>query len=238
MPYLTPTEARRLYDRRRPWQEAQAFYVRRALDELLARGGFEQARAVFEFGCGTGLFAARLLAYHLPERSRYLGIDVSRNRARRAAERVQRWEGRAEVRVSDGAMLLAVGDCEFDRFVSNYVLDLLRPSDVHALLREAGRVLAPDGKLCVTGLSNGEGFFSRVVMLAWEGVWSLRPEIVGGCRPMELGGLLAAGEWELEQRSLVSSLGIVSEVVIARKKVRPTGIEPVASASAGLRSIP
>jgi ubiquinone/menaquinone biosynthesis C-methylase UbiE len=216
MPYLTPEEARRLYDRSGLWREAQAFYVRRALDELIARGGFEQAASVFEFGCGTGLFAERLLAQHLPERSRYLGIDVSPNRVRRARERLRRWEGRAEVRVSDGSVLLPVGDCEFDRFVSNYVLDLLRPEDVRALLREAHRILVADGRLCVSGLSSGTGLLSRVVMLAWEGAWSMRPEIVGGCRPIELAKDLAAEKWRLEQRSVVRSFGVTSEIVIAR----------------------
>jgi SAM-dependent methyltransferase len=216
VPYLTPAEARRLYDRSQLWREAQAFYVRRALDELVGRAGFEQAASVFEFGCGTGLFAERLLAEHLPERSRYLGIDVSPKRARRARERLRRWESRAEVRLADGSMLLPFADCAFDRFVSNYVLDLLRPADAQTLLSEARRVLVPNGRICVTGLTGGEGLLSRVVMLAWKGVWSLRPELVGGCRPIELAEALASEEWELEHRSAVSSLGIASEIVVAR----------------------
>lgn len=230
MPYLTSAELRRLYDRSRLWREAQAFYTRRALDGLIARAGFEQAASLFEFGCGTGLFAQRLLAEHLPERSHYVGIDVSPERTRRARERLRRWEGRAEVRLVDGSMLLPFADREFDRFVSNYVLDLLPPAEVQTLLREASRILVPNGRLCVTGLTRGESPLSRVLMLAWEGVWSLRPELVGGCRPIELAEALASEEWELEHRSAVSSLGIASEVVVARNignQQSPRGVPAV-----------
>jgi hypothetical protein len=54
-------------------------------------------------------------------------------------------------------------------------------------------------------------------MLAWEGIWSLRPEIVGGCRPVEYGDYLSPVEWEVDHRSVVNSFGISSEVVVARK---------------------
>ena len=55
MPYLTPAEARRVYDRSGLWREAQAFYVRPALDELIARADFEQAAFVLGAALLEGL---------------------------------------------------------------------------------------------------------------------------------------------------------------------------------------
>ena len=43
----------------------------------------------------------------------------------------------------------------YDRFVSNYVFDLLSGEDIHALLKEAHRVLVPDGYLCASSLTEG-----------------------------------------------------------------------------------
>ena len=66
-PVLTHDEARRVYDRIGAGQDSQAFYEDRATRLLIRHGAFERARSVLEFGCGTGRFAARLLARHLPE---------------------------------------------------------------------------------------------------------------------------------------------------------------------------
>ena len=51
---LSRQEARAVYDRIGAWQDTQAFYEGPALDALIAHGSFEDARAVFEVGCGTG----------------------------------------------------------------------------------------------------------------------------------------------------------------------------------------
>ena len=59
---LTHEQARRVYDCIGRCQDTQPTVERRAVDELVARGAFGEAGAVFEFGCGTGRLARRLLA--------------------------------------------------------------------------------------------------------------------------------------------------------------------------------
>jgi len=221
MRYLTSEDARRRYDRRSVWRESQAFYARRPLEELIDRGAFKHAESVFEFGCGTGLFAAHLLARHLPENARYLGIDVSPQRVHRAGDRLRPWSRRAEVRVADGSMVLPAGDREFERFVSNYVLDLLRPEDRRAIVSEAHRTLLPGGRVCLATLTPGNAAVTRIVMAVWERAWLLRPQLVGGCRPIQISDELSPAAWALEHRSVVSSFAISSEVVIARRLVPP-----------------
>jgi hypothetical protein len=51
---LTSSQARHFYDWFGRAQDLQGFYEDRATGDLLARGRFDDARAVFEFGCGTG----------------------------------------------------------------------------------------------------------------------------------------------------------------------------------------
>ena len=74
---LTASEAEAYYNRFGKKQDSQGFYEDPALDDLIAHANFQDAQRVFEFGCGTGKFAARLLAEHLPTSATYLGCDVS-----------------------------------------------------------------------------------------------------------------------------------------------------------------
>jgi len=70
-----------------------------ALNKLIAHAAFDSSLSVFEFGCGTGAFAARLLQHHLPADARYVGIDISGTMVSLAQKRLEPWSERA--RVSD-----------------------------------------------------------------------------------------------------------------------------------------
>jgi trans-aconitate methyltransferase len=135
--YLSPEQAKRFYDRLGARQDWQGFYENAALQELIAHAGFDSARSVFEFGCGTGAFAARLLQQHLPADARYTGLDVSSTMVSLARKRLQPWPERAHVHQSDGSFRIHQADRSFDRFVSNYVFDLLAPGFAEQLLLEA-----------------------------------------------------------------------------------------------------
>jgi SAM-dependent methyltransferase len=74
---LTPSEARAFYDKFGKKQDTQGFYENPAMDDLIAYANFYDAQKVFEFGCGTGKFASRLLEEHLSSSARYVGCDVS-----------------------------------------------------------------------------------------------------------------------------------------------------------------
>jgi hypothetical protein len=105
-----------------------------------------------------------------------------------------------------------------DRFVSNYVLDLLSEEDVAAVIRAAHRMLAPGGLLCLVGLSTGSGRLSRFVARVWSGLHAFRPALVGGCRPLELLSWVGPPDWEIERCERVSPFGVTSEVVVARPR--------------------
>jgi ubiquinone/menaquinone biosynthesis C-methylase UbiE len=216
--YLSADEVRRLYDRIGRFQDTQAFYERRAVAALVGDARFGDARHVVEFGCGTGSFAARVLARCLPQEARYLGLDVSPVMVRLARERLRPWLDRAEVRLTDGSMRLPQGDGEADRVVAAYVLDLLDPDDARALLREASRVLAPGGLVCLASLSVDAAGLAALTARAWEWVWARSPGLVGGCRPIEAARYLAGGDWAGVRTRVVASFGVASEVVVARRR--------------------
>ncbi len=214
---LTHREAKAFYDRFGRKQDLQGFYENRAIEALVRNGGFEHAGAVLEFGCGTGRFAERLLDRHLPKDALYVGLDVSGTMVSLARARLGRFGTRAEVLLTDGSPLLGLESASFDRFVSLYVLDLLTDEDGRAVLREAERVLTNGGLLAAASLTHGFTFLSRAVERLWVFLHALRPSLVGGCRPIGLGDLVAAPAWSVRFDERISSFGVPSEVLVAER---------------------
>lgn len=214
---LTTEEARAFYDRFGAKQDRQGRYEDPPLRALIARTRLSEAEAVFEFGCGTGRFAAEILDAHLPPAATYVGCDLSSTMIALAGERLARFGDRAAVRQTDGEAVVPLAAASIDRFLSTYVLDLLAPEDVRAVVSEARRVLRPGGLLGVTGLTPGTTALSRLTSRLWGLVHRLRPKIVGGCRPLEVLDHVERDAWELVHRSVVVATGIASEVVVLRK---------------------
>jgi ubiquinone/menaquinone biosynthesis C-methylase UbiE len=211
---LSHEEARAFYDRFGRKQDLQRFYEDPAIVALLRYGGFESDRAVAEFGCGTGRLAARLLRERLPAEATYIGFDISETMVRLASPRVAPWRERARVERTEGPPRLPLAGGACDRFLSTYVLDLLGEDDIRAALREARRVLAPGGRLCLASLTFGRTIPSRGVCRLWMAIHSLSPRLVGGCRPLRLQALTAS-DWKILHEEVVCTFGICTEVLVA-----------------------
>ena len=216
--FITHEQARRFYDRIGRGQDARPISERRALDALAARGDFEHAAAVIEFGCGTGRFAARLLRQAPPGGATYLGLDVSPHMVRLANAAVAPWAGRARVELTDGSVHFPVSDASCDRVVSAYVLDLLSPADAALFVAEARRVLRPGGLLALASLAPGRTAPARLVTRLWQAVWDLNPTLLGGCRPLQLRTLLDPADWDPLAGSTVTDWFLSSEVLVARRR--------------------
>ncbi len=215
---LSKEEAKAFYDRFGAKQDRHAFYEDRATADLIAHAEFAAARRVFEFGCGTARFAEQLLDSHLPATCSYEAVDISSTMVQLARSRLARFGDRARVQLGCGEMTVDARDATFDRFVSNYVLDLLSDDDIRALIAEAHRVVAPDGLLCQLSLTHGRTRLSRLVTSTWKSVYALSPKLLGGCRAIELCDYLPREHWRLRHRNVVSSFGVSSEVVVAARR--------------------
>ncbi len=169
VPALTPEQAHRVYDRIARAQDWQRFYEDAATVDLVAHAGFGAAHAVVELGCGTGRFAASLLARHLPAGATYLGVDVSPRMVALTTDRLRPWSDRATAALVAGDGRMPAADGAADRYVANYVFDLLSAEAAGAALADARRVLAPGGLLCATGLTPGDQGLAGVVSRAWAG---------------------------------------------------------------------
>lgn len=218
---LDPAAAQAYYDRFGKKQDSQGFYENPALDELIAHAGFEGSRHVFEFGCGTGKFAARLLGEHLPASADYLGCDVSPVMVGLAKDRLEAFGDRARVVLADGAIRFPLPGHSVDRVVCSYVLDLLSEADIGRFLSEAHRVLMPGGRLCIASLTRGVGLPSRIVASVWMSVFRLRPALVGGCRPILVRAFVDPENWRIVHRRVLTPCGVPSEVLVLETKGMP-----------------
>jgi ubiquinone/menaquinone biosynthesis C-methylase UbiE len=215
---LTPSQAQTFYDHFGKRQDTQAFYEDAALDELIAHAAFKEAHSAFEFGCGTGRFADRLLARHLPPTATYLGIDISQTMVGIAQQRLAPYGERALVVQSDASLHFPLPDHCVDRVVSTYVFDLLAETDIQQAIAEAHRVLKPGGKICLASLTQGVDLSSRLVCAVWSAIFRMRASLVGGCRPIQLASFFPQQTWALEYRHVLSQFGVPSEIVIASPK--------------------
>lgn len=209
---LTQTEIEKFYDALGAKQDGAGYYEDVTLKELTRFANFESATSIVEFGYGTGRFAEEML--HVNNAS-YWGCDVSATMIQLSRKRLAKFGERVTLVKTSGDVYLPLPDNSADRFVSNYVLDILSADEIEAVLGEAKRILKPDGLLCLTGLTHGKGLFSK----AWTAFWNLRfdlnPKWVGGCRPVALREFLA--DWELVHHDVVTAGGISSEVLVAKR---------------------
>jgi ubiquinone/menaquinone biosynthesis C-methylase UbiE len=211
---LDHSAARAYYDRFGKKQDSQSFYENPALDELIAHASFQDARSVFEFGCGTGKFAARIIGNHLPPSASYLGCDISPIMVGLAKERLDAYGERAKVILSDGAVRFPLSDHSVDRVVSSYVLDLLSEEDIQRFLSESRRVASSCGIVCLTSLTRGVTLPSRIVSSLWMKVFRMRPSLVGGCRPIRLESYVDFGRWQLKHHRVLTPFGVPSEILV------------------------
>ena len=223
---LTASEAERYYNRFGKKQDSQGFYEDPALNDVIAHASFQDAERVFEFGCGTGKVASRLLIDHLPSSATYLGCDVSSVMVGIATQRLKKYSERAKVIQTDGTVYFPVSDHSTDRVISSYVLDLLSDKDIRTFFTEAHRVLIPGGRVCLASLTKGNTLLSWIVSSLWMAVFHIRPSVVGGCRPILLDEFVDRDRWKLEYRKILTPFGVPSEALILIAKDLPFFIDP------------
>ena len=229
---LNHSAALRYYDRFGKKQDSQGFYEDPAIDELITHSSLQDARSVFEFGCGTGKFASRILENHLPSSASYLGCDISPVMVGLAKKRLEPHGERAKVILSDGAVQFPVSDHSVDRVISNYVLDLLSKEDIQRFFSESHRAASiRDGIVCLASLTRGVTLSSRIVSSLWMTIFRMRPSVVGGCRPICLESYVDFGQWQLKHQRVLTPFGVPSEVIILISRNTPNKANAVDSRS-------
>jgi ubiquinone/menaquinone biosynthesis C-methylase UbiE len=217
MTTLSRPEARRFYDWIGSKLDIQAFWEDRATAELIDHLDLASAHSVFEFGCGTGRFAESLLARHLSRTATYHAIDISPVMVALARRRLEQFGSRANVRMTDGRPSIDEPSESHDRFISNFVFDLLSEDDIEKVIREAHRLLSPGGLLGLSSQTTGFTLVGRIFASVWNAIYAVQPLLVGGCRALELSNFLPPSDWNICHHARITRLGIPLEAVVARR---------------------
>jgi ubiquinone/menaquinone biosynthesis C-methylase UbiE len=217
---LDAVAARRVYDRIGRLQDTQRFYEDTATRRLADLANFNECASVFELGCGTGRYAAHLLATSIPTKATYVGVDISPTMVNLARRRLRPSGERAQVLlVEPPGLQLPADTASFDRFISAYVFDLLSTGDAQALLSEAHRILKPNGLLGLVSLTHGTTSGSKIVSSGWAAVAKRVPSLLGGCQPVDLRQLVSEPAWLTEHCEVVVKLMVPSQILVARQHV-------------------
>lgn len=213
---LSSLQVENFYDAFGIKQDNSGYYEDATLADLIKHANFENAKSIVEFGCGTGSFAENLLNNILQNDAIYWGCDVSTTMINLSKNRILKFGERVSVHKSSGELGFLLPNEYADRFVSNYVLDILSFDEIETIINEAKRVLKKDGLLCLSGLTYGKRGFSKLWTMFWQLRFYINPKWVGGCRPVALLNFLQ--DWEVIHHNVLVARGISSEVVIAKKK--------------------
>lgn len=211
---LQRDDIKAIYDKVGERQDRGAYYEDAAIADMLAHANLEQARRIVEVGSGTGRVASRMLGAYLNPDATYYALDLSSTMVRLTYARLAAWAKRVLVMRTDSIPNTPIADHSVDRFIALYVFDLLPPQDIQHMLAQAHRVLRPDGRLCLVSLTYGATPYARLKSWGWQLLYALRPQTLGGCRPVRLSTMLRAG-WDIQHHAVVTRHGITSEIIIA-----------------------
>jgi len=215
---LSRPQVKAFYDDFGAKQDKQGWYETPAINQLKEHGDFENAKRVYEVGCGTGKLAAELFQDFLSSDAEYHGIDLSPVMVELARIRLRGVLSRTKIDCADGVSVLDGYKGGYDRYLSCYVLDLLSVEDIEVMLSKAHALLRPEGLICIASLTTGSWMFPRIVSNVWSSLHWINPKIVGGCRPISIIPYLSERLWEIVHHSVVSPYGLSSECIVARRK--------------------
>lgn len=203
---ISRNHARRIYnhlgvnlDRAQRFEEqAKAL----ALDLLAVIPG----QRVLHVGVGTGMehiaLQQRVERYGL-----VVGCDLARGMLECTRQRV------ATPLCENDATMLPFQSWQFDRLFSAYMVDLIPLLEIPQVLAEFRRVLRPGGHVVLVSLTEGVDLPSRLFVAGWKLLYRFDPLRLGGCRPLQLAGLLKQAGFMVERRVIVQH-GFPSEVLV------------------------
>ena len=190
---------------------------------------------ILDYGCGQGKLAEHVFQ-SLPNEAQTIdwhGVDQSPLMIEKFQKRMNRYENDQFHSTShfmrDGnpwSLISILPGKQYDRFVSTYCLDLLSEEDMYSVLALAEHCLHPTkGILLLAGITYGykDSFSTFWMTLAWELMYRIRPDIVGGCRPQCLLPYLKEKGWIIETIERTNPIGfpwMMSEVISARPPIQ------------------
>jgi len=159
-------------------------------------------------GLGTGLEHKEMIT-RLGCAGDAVGLDISRGMLLSAKARTG-----APLCQADGCEL-PFANASFDRLYAAYVLDLVPAGSLIDWLKAFRRVLRPGGILALGCLTEGVTPASRSLVSIWKLAYHISPLACGGCRPLQLAGLVEQAGFHILHSEVIVQLGVPSQLICA-----------------------
>ncbi|MEZ0314644.1 MAG: class I SAM-dependent methyltransferase [Myxococcota bacterium] len=177
----------------------------RSLLTAVAKADIRDGESVLEVAVGTG-FVFRELLRRNPSGTT-VGIDLTPEMLRRTRAKAEKTRVPFSLLEGD-ARKLPFADGAFDVVLSGNMLGLLSDADAVTALREMARVLRPGGRLVLITMT-----CPRSLLSGW--IYRLGAMRLGGWRDVHVEPLVREVGFEQVRRTVVSQLGVPSEVLVA-----------------------
>jgi len=213
---LAQTEIPALYDSLAPIYDSWAFFTEsKSRKRAIELSGLRDGEAVLEVAVGTGLMFDQIVRRN--PHGKNLGIDLSAGMLQKARERLARNAGGHYELRKGSALDLHVKDESIDLLMNSYMFDLLSSKDTDTALDEFVRVLKAGGRMVVVNMTHGRNRASRV----YEVLSRRFPRKAGGCRAVQLADTIAQHGFEIDSVEYLQQCLFPSEIIAARKAMRP-----------------
>jgi ubiquinone/menaquinone biosynthesis C-methylase UbiE len=215
----TKAQAKESYDRMSPFYDYFAgVFEQKYKDLALKRMKFTRGEIVLEIGFGTG-HCLKQMAEAVGEQGRTYGIDISSGMlavSRRRLEKAGLWD-RVELTCED-ALKMPYGDDMFHAVFMSFALELFDGPEIPRLLAEVWRVLKPNGRVGVLGMSKAAGASPLLSLYEW--FHRQLPRVVD-CRPIHVEWSIKDAGFGISYQERISLLGLPGEIVIGTKPTAP-----------------
>ena len=205
---ISTQAAKAFYDRlgsRHDWFE---FYEGEAKRIGLEKLDLSPGSWVLNAGSGTGKDHLNIVREILPD-GFSVAVDISREMIKLTKLKTKSTTLQADIGK------LPFVDKTFDRLFSSYVIDLIPGDRIGNVISEYYRVLRPGGLMVTVSLTEGSKSLSRIIIAAWKTIYRISPTACGGCRPVQLRGVIEQAGFSKVERVVVEQYGIPSEIVTA-----------------------
>lgn len=170
---------------------------------------------ILEIGFGTGRALVRL-ARAVGMTGRVYGIDISRGMRAVAENRVRRAGLSSCIQLTTGdASMLPFRSASLDAIFMSFTLELFDTPEIPVVLKECGRVMVPEGRICVISIAAGE--HPGLALRLYERMHEHFPKAID-CRPIMVSQSLEAAGFRILLADRRQIWGLPIEICVAGKK--------------------
>lgn len=210
--YRNKAQAKESYDKiSRFYDYFTGVFEKKYRNMALERLDVKRGETVLEIGFGTG-HCLKQMVETVGEEGRVYGIDISSGMLEVSKQRLE------EAGLLDGvklycqdALKMPYEDNKFDAVFMSFSLELFDTPEISKVLDKIERVLKPNGRLGVVGMSKEDG--GSIILRVYEWTHKKFPKYAD-CRPIYIEQSIKNAGFEIEYKEKVKLFGLPVEIVI------------------------